>query len=47
MAALRTWCDETDASEDIGVGLGVEPEDLDRFLEKDLAYVEMGFTSSH
>jgi probable F420-dependent oxidoreductase len=44
--ALRRWCGELgrDTGE-IEWGLGVEPEDLDRFLAKDaLTYVEMGFT---
>jgi alkanesulfonate monooxygenase SsuD/methylene tetrahydromethanopterin reductase-like flavin-dependent oxidoreductase (luciferase family) len=44
--ALRRSCDEIgrDPSE-IEWGLGVEPDDLDRFLEKDArTYVEMGFT---
>lgn len=46
IAALRRWCDELgrDPSE-IEWGLGVEPDDLDRFLVDDAAtYVDMGFT---
>jgi hypothetical protein len=43
--ALRGWCAEfgRDPS-DIEWGLGVEPDDLERFLSKDApVYVEMGF----
>jgi probable F420-dependent oxidoreductase len=43
--ALLRWCDEQkrDASA-IEWGVGVEPEDLDRFLDRDAeTYVEMGF----
>ena len=46
VAALRRWCDEVgrDPAE-IEWGLGVEPEDIERFLARDAAvYVEMGFT---
>jgi probable F420-dependent oxidoreductase len=46
VAALRRFCDEIgrDPAE-IEWGLGVEPEDLDRFLERDApALVEMGFS---
>ena len=46
VAALRKWCEEIgrDPAE-VEWGLGVEPEDFDRFLKKDAeAYVEMGFT---
>jgi probable F420-dependent oxidoreductase len=44
--ALRRWCDEIgrDPAE-IEWGLGVEPKDLDRFLDDDAeAYRAMGFT---
>jgi probable F420-dependent oxidoreductase len=46
VAALVRWCDELGrAATDIEGGVGVEPEDLDRFLSKDApTYVEMGFT---
>ena len=46
VAALRRWCDEIgrDAT-DIEWGVGVEPEDLERFLAEDGAtLVEMGFS---
>ena len=46
VAALRRWCDEIgrDPTE-IEWGVGIEPEDLDRFLARDAAaYLEMGFT---
>jgi probable F420-dependent oxidoreductase len=46
VAALRRWCAELgrDPTE-IEWGVGVEPEDLDRFLVDDgPTYVEMGFT---
>ncbi|HSO49213.1 MAG TPA: LLM class F420-dependent oxidoreductase [Acidimicrobiia bacterium] len=46
VSALLGWCDQLgrDPAE-IEWGLGVEPEDLDRFLSDDVAsYVEMGFT---
>ena len=46
VAALRHWCDEIgrDPAE-IEWGVGVEPEDLERFLAEDGAtLVEMGFT---
>jgi probable F420-dependent oxidoreductase len=45
-AALRRWCQEAgrDPAE-IEWGVGVEPEDLDRFLRDDApVYLEMGFT---
>ena len=44
--ALRRWCaeDGRDPTE-IEWGLGVEPEDLDRFLREDAdRYLELGFT---
>jgi probable F420-dependent oxidoreductase len=46
VAALRRWCDELGRDPaDIEWGLGVEPEDLERFLAEDgPTYVEMGFT---
>jgi len=46
VAALRRWCDEVGRDPaDIEWGLGVEPEDIERFLARDAAvYVEMGFT---
>ena len=46
VAALRRWCDELRRDPtDIEWGVGVEPDDLDRFLNKDVAvYLEMGFT---
>ena len=46
VAALRRWGDEVgrDPAE-IEWGLGVEPEDIERFLARDAAiYVEMGFS---
>jgi probable F420-dependent oxidoreductase len=46
VTALRRWCDEVgrDPAE-IEWGVGVEPDDLDRFFAEDAAtYVEMGFT---
>jgi probable F420-dependent oxidoreductase len=46
VAALRQWCAEVgrDPAE-IEWGVGVEPEDLERFLVDDaLTYVEMGFS---
>ena len=46
VTALRRWGDEVgrDVSE-IEWGVGVEPEDIERFLARDAAvYVEMGFT---
>ena len=45
VAALRGWCAEVgrDPAE-IEWGMGVEPEDLERFLTRDAAtYLEMGF----
>ena len=46
VAALRRWCAEIGRDPaDIEWGLGVEPEDLERFLAEDgETYVEMGFT---
>jgi probable F420-dependent oxidoreductase len=44
--ALRRWCDEVgrDPAE-IEWGLGLEPDDLDRFLREDVdVYLEMGFS---
>jgi probable F420-dependent oxidoreductase len=46
VAAVRRWCDEIgrDPAE-IEWGLGIEPEDIDRFLARDAAtYLQMGFT---
>jgi alkanesulfonate monooxygenase SsuD/methylene tetrahydromethanopterin reductase-like flavin-dependent oxidoreductase (luciferase family) len=46
IAALRRWCEPIgrDPAE-IEWGLGVEPEDLERFLAEDAdKYVEMGFS---
>ena len=46
VAALRRWCEEIgrDPAE-IEWGLGLEPDDLERFLAEDVeAYLEMGFT---
>ena len=46
VAALRRWCAEfgRDPAE-IEWGVGVEPEDIDRFLGEDAGtYIEMGFT---
>ncbi len=46
VAALRRWCGEVgrDPAE-IEWGVGVEPEDLERFLVEDAsAYIEMGFS---
>ncbi len=44
--ALRRWCDiEGRDPADIEWGLGVEPEDIGRFLREDAdRYVELGFT---
>jgi probable F420-dependent oxidoreductase len=44
--ALQGWCAEIGRDPaDIEWGLGVEPEDLDRFLAKDAeTYLQMGFT---
>jgi probable F420-dependent oxidoreductase len=46
VAALERWCDEIGRDPgDIERGLGVEPNDLARFLDEDVhAYVELGFT---
>jgi alkanesulfonate monooxygenase SsuD/methylene tetrahydromethanopterin reductase-like flavin-dependent oxidoreductase (luciferase family) len=46
VAALRRWC-ETVGREPAAIewGVGVEPEDLERFLAEDAdTYVEMGFS---
>jgi probable F420-dependent oxidoreductase len=45
IAALRRWCAEIERDPaDIEWGVGVEPDDLDRFLAHDAAtYVDMGF----
>jgi probable F420-dependent oxidoreductase len=46
VGALRRWCDEVgrDPAE-IEWGVGIEPDDVDRFLARDAAtYVDMGFT---
>ena len=44
--ALRRWCDEVGRDPtSIEWGLGVEPDDLDRFLDADAeAYLAMGFS---
>jgi probable F420-dependent oxidoreductase len=46
VAALRAWCDEIGRDPtDIEWGLGVQPDDLDRFLvEEAEAFRQMGFT---
>ncbi len=46
IAALRRWCDvEGRNPDDIEWGLGIEPDDVERFLRDDAdAYVDMGFT---
>ena len=46
VAALRGWCDEIGRDPaSIEWGVGIEPDDLDRFLVSDAStYVEMGFT---
>jgi probable F420-dependent oxidoreductase len=46
VAALRGWCAEVGRDPaDIEWGVGVEPEDLDRFLARDAeTYLQMGFT---
>jgi hypothetical protein len=46
VAALRRWCEEVGRDpSDIEWGVGVEPDDLDRFLDRDgRTYLEMGFT---
>jgi probable F420-dependent oxidoreductase len=46
LEALRRWCEiEERAPSDIERGVGVEPNDLSRFLAEDAeAYLEMGFT---
>lgn len=46
MEALHHWCEvERRDPADIERGVGLEPDDLDRFLDEDVdAYVGMGFT---
>ena len=46
IAALRRWCDEIGRDPaDIEWGLGIEPDDIDRFLAEDAGtYLELGFT---
>jgi probable F420-dependent oxidoreductase len=46
IAALRRWCGEIGRDPaDIEWAVGVEPDDIERFLGRDAAtYVEMGFT---
>jgi alkanesulfonate monooxygenase SsuD/methylene tetrahydromethanopterin reductase-like flavin-dependent oxidoreductase (luciferase family) len=46
VGALRRWCDEIGRDPaTIEWGVGVEPEDFDRFLARDAAtYLEMGFS---
>lgn len=46
IAALRRWCDDIGRDPaDIEWGVGIEPDDIDRFLTRDAAtYVQMGFT---
>jgi probable F420-dependent oxidoreductase len=46
LEALAHWCDVEGRDPDqIERGLGLEPDDLDRFLAEDVdAYVELGFT---
>jgi len=46
VAALRRWCDEVGRDPaDIEWGVGIEPEDLERFLARDAAtYLAMGFS---
>ena len=46
VAALRRWCDEVGRGPaEIEWGLGVEPDDIDRFVREDATtYLEMGFT---
>jgi probable F420-dependent oxidoreductase len=46
VAALRRWCDEIGRDpHEIEWGVGLDPEDLDRFLREDAdAYLELGFT---
>lgn len=46
VAALLRWCDEAGRNPaEIEMGVGVEPDDLDRFLDDDAeVYVGMGFT---
>jgi probable F420-dependent oxidoreductase len=46
VAALRRWCESAGRDPgEIEWGVGVEPDDLDRFLERDAeTYVAMGFS---
>jgi probable F420-dependent oxidoreductase len=46
VAALRRWCEEIGRdAEEVEWGVGVEPDDLERFLAEDAAvYVAMGFS---
>jgi probable F420-dependent oxidoreductase len=46
VAALRSWCDRVGRDpSSIEWGVGVEPDDIDRFLARDAAiYLAMGFT---
>ena len=46
VAALRGWCAEVGRDPaDIEWSVGIEPDDLDRFLDEDAAtYLDMGFT---
>ena len=46
VAALRRWCDEVGRDPTtIEWGVGVEPDDLERFLDRDAGtYLEMGFS---
>jgi probable F420-dependent oxidoreductase len=46
VAALRRWCAEIDRDPaEIEWGVGIEPDDLERFLVRDAAvYLQMGFT---
>jgi probable F420-dependent oxidoreductase len=46
IAALRRWCDEVGRDPgDIEWSLGLDPDDLDRFLTEDVDdYVDLGFT---
>jgi probable F420-dependent oxidoreductase len=46
VAALRRYCDEIDRDPtDIEWGVGVDPDDLERFMAEDApTYIEMGFT---
>jgi hypothetical protein len=46
VAALRRWCETVGRNPaEIEWGVGVEPDDLDRFLDADApTYVAMGFS---